>query len=129
MADTERNKKYGLIAGGVLVLLVLGFVFGGSSVPDFKDYEAGTERKDAFFGYFLPIIQEENAKITETREELLAWYDDQDSIGWWDEGTIEDIAADYGIGNGLANDPLDHSGAAARRLGCDGSGTRGGAGV
>ncbi|MDI9243879.1 glucosaminidase domain-containing protein [Marinobacter sp. CHS3-4] len=97
MADSERNKKYGLIAGGVLVLVVLGFVFGGSSVPDFKDYEAGSERKDAFFGYFLPIIQEENAKIAEIREELLAWHEDPDSIGWWDEGTIQDIAADYGM--------------------------------
>lgn len=95
MTNAEQNKKIGLAVGIVLVLAILGYLMGGSSVPDFDDYEAGAERKEAFFGYFLPIIQEENEKIAEVREDLLAWNNDKDSIGWWDEGTIEDIAAGY----------------------------------
>lgn len=95
MENATNNKKVGIVAGVVLVLVVLGYLTLGSDAPDFKDYEAGTERKEAFFGYFLPIIQEENAEIAEVREDLVAWHKDQDSIGWWDEGTIEDIAADY----------------------------------
>jgi Bax protein len=95
MTNSANNKKIGIGAGILLVVLVLGYLMLGSGAPDFKDYEAGTERKEAFFGYFLPIIQEENARIAEVREELVAWSNDPDSIGWWDEGTIEDIAADY----------------------------------
>lgn len=95
MTNAANNNKTGIVAGIALVVIVLGYLIFKSDVPDFTDYEAGTERKEAFFGYFLPIIQEENAKIAEVRKELVAWHSDQDSIGWWDEGTIEDIAADY----------------------------------
>ena len=95
MNNAANQKKIGIVAGIVLAVVVLGYLTLGSGVPDFKDYEAGTERKEAFFGYFLPIIQEENAKIAEIREELVEWNNDKDSIGWWDEGTIEDIAAEY----------------------------------
>lgn len=97
MIKAENRKKVGITAGIVLALIVLVYVIGGSGAPDFEDYEAGTERKEAFFGYFLPIIQEENEQIAEVREELVNWHEDQDSIGWWDEGTIEDIAEDYGL--------------------------------
>ncbi len=96
MSTGEKNRNIGIVAG-VVVLIMLGFWLDSSDAPDFKDYEAGTERKEAFFGYFLPIIQEENAKIAEVREELVAWNEDPDSIGWWDEGTIEDIAEEYGL--------------------------------
>lgn len=97
MIKAENYKKVGIIAGIVLALIVLVYLIGGSGAPDFDDYEAGAERKEAFFGYFLPIIQEENEQIAEVREDLVNWHEDQDSIGWWDEGTIEDIAADYGM--------------------------------
>jgi Bax protein len=97
MTNAGQNKKIGLATGIVLIVVALGYLIGGSGVPDFDEYEAGAERKEAFFGYFLPIIQEENEEIAEARENLVAWNNDKDSIGWWDGGTIEDIAAEYGL--------------------------------
>jgi Bax protein len=95
--NSSHYKKIGIVAGIVAALVVLGYLIGGSGVPDFDDYEAGAERKEAFFGYFLPIIQEENEKIADVREALIDWNNDKDSIGWWDAGSIEDIAGDYGM--------------------------------
>ena len=38
--------------------------------PDFKEFAAGPERKQAFFQYFAPIIASENQKILEQRERV-----------------------------------------------------------
>jgi Bax protein len=64
-------------------------------VPDFSDYEAGAKRKEAFFSYLLPVIEQRNQEILETRRQLKAWNRDRENIGWWDTRKIQDLAKEY----------------------------------
>ncbi len=66
-----------LIAGllGAAALAVLAVVLLSTSrepAPDFAEFEAGPERKAAFFAYFQPIIAAENDAILRDRRTLLA---------------------------------------------------------
>lgn len=71
MSAMNRNKAI----GGVVVLLVIGFAiwslfFSRVTPPDFSQYPAGVERKEAFFSYFAPLMQQANAAILEDRQEV-----------------------------------------------------------
>jgi Bax protein len=68
-----------------------------SGMPEFREFPAGRERKSAFFGYFLPIIENQNRSILATREKLDDWYQNSDSIGTRDATEISEIAARYRI--------------------------------
>ncbi|KZX86210.1 hypothetical protein A3715_16540 [Oleiphilus sp. HI0009] len=70
---------YGLIALSVL-WLVLAFFMGdetldapsivSSPVPDFSSYKNVKEKKDAFFSYFLPIVEQENVRLEKLRSDI-----------------------------------------------------------
>lgn len=87
-----------VIAGVVLAVVAgLGMAVYWASrpdVPDFAEYPAGTERKNAFFGYFLPIVQQRNAEILETREQLQQWRENPEQA---DTGELDDLADRYGM--------------------------------
>jgi Bax protein len=68
-----------------------------SGMPDFEEFPAGRERKAAFFGYFLPIIENQNRAILATREKLDDWYQNLDQISASDATEISGIAARYRI--------------------------------
>ena len=68
-----------------------------SGMPDFKEFPAGRERKAAFFGYFLPIVENQNRAILAVREKLDDWYQNTDAIGTRDAAEINEIAARYRI--------------------------------
>ena len=68
-----------------------------SEMPDFEEIPAGRERKAAFFGYFLPIIENQNRAILATREKLDDWYQNPDTISARHAAEISEIAARYGI--------------------------------
>jgi len=65
-------------------------------MPDFRQFEAGEDRKARFFTFIRPVIKAENAHIVETRmrlQELAAG----DSIGWLDQRWLYGLAKDYGV--------------------------------
>ena len=68
-----------------------------SGMPDFKDIPAGRERKAAFFGYFLPIVENQNRAILATREKLDGWYQNTDALSARDAAEISKIAARYRV--------------------------------
>jgi Bax protein len=84
-----------IIAGLVLVLVGVAFGVLRSDVPDFSQYPAGKERKEAFFDYFLPLIKERNQEILEQRQQLNHWYEERQQLGWWDAWQVEDLAQEY----------------------------------
>ena len=55
----------------VAVIAGLVLVWPGPSLPDFSRYEAGAERKEAFFAYLRPVVASVNSGIAEDRERLL----------------------------------------------------------
>ena len=65
------------------------------TTPNFNAYPAGPERKQVFFDYFLPLIEQQNQSITNTREQLIAWNNDQDAIGWWSRYKLSQLAENY----------------------------------
>ena len=91
--NNTRNKTI-FASLGVLGLAVIYWAIQPSS-PDFSAFEAGPERKNAFFNYFLPIIQQRNQEILETRQRLQDWEQNRDSIDWWDARQIQGLAEDY----------------------------------
>jgi len=95
MAIRNKTKRITIFTGlSILVIAVIYWVVQPSE-PDFSALEAGPERKQAFFSYFLPIIQQRNQEILETRQQLQEWEQNRDAIGWWDELRIQDLAEDY----------------------------------
>lgn len=70
-----------------------------SGMPNFGEFPAGRERKAAFFGYFLPIVENQNQAILATREKLNDWHQNRDKIGSRDAAKISGIAARYRIDN------------------------------
>jgi Bax protein len=68
-----------------------------SGMPDFREAPAGRERKAAFFGYFLPIIEEQNREILNTRQKLTDWYLNRDEISSLHADEINTIATRYRI--------------------------------
>ncbi len=83
----EKHRK--LMIGATLICAV-GLVAylsipgkpGRGPVPDFS--QLGTQdRKDAFFGYLLPIVEYHNAEIRRSRDWVLKMVD-VDDMNWFD---------------------------------------------
>ena len=66
-------------------------------MPDFSITPAGQERKAAFFGYFLPIIENENRSILATRKIINIWHQKHSKINRNDATQIVDVATRYRI--------------------------------
>ncbi len=95
MAIRNKTKRITIATSfSILVIAAIYWVIQ-PSVPDFSALKAGPERKQIFFGYFLPIIQQRNQEILEIRQQLQEWEQARDAIGWWDAQRIEGLAEDY----------------------------------
>ena len=95
---TFPGKTILFVLSGLAVLgIALGYYFSQPTIPNFSDYQAGPARKNVFFHYFLPLVEEQNQRILETRLQLEEWKKNRDNIGWWEFRKIKDLAEDYGI--------------------------------
>lgn len=91
-----NKTKYITIAAGLGIVVIAALYWAVlPDEPDFSALKAGPERKQAFFGYFLPIIQQRNQEILKTRQQLQEWEQHRDAVGWWDALQIQGIAEDY----------------------------------
>ena len=90
----NRAVTMGVVAA-VVAVVGIGFYWASRpDVPDFSEYPAGTERKTVFFNYFLPIVQQRNAEILETRGRLQAWRTNPEEA---DSGELAELADHYGM--------------------------------
>jgi Bax protein len=87
------------ISGVILLGLVIISWVVSTDVPDFTEYEAGTERKETFLNYFLPLIKKHNTAILKSREQISEWGQDRDNISWWGRFQIEDLLETYRLDN------------------------------
>lgn len=62
--------------------------------PDFQSLNAGQERKQAFFEYFLPLIQRANTEILDDRQSLLT-IADADDLSSRQRRQLQRLAEDY----------------------------------
>ena len=63
--------------------------------PDFTAFDDTNERKEAFFGYFLPLIEEHNVEILSLRAELLRLEEQKDSLSGRQQRRVENLASNY----------------------------------
>ena len=105
VSEIDRRAAAALIAGLALAFAVLWlFLDAVTSLPDFRQYEAGPERKAVFFAYMRPLIREENDRIREDRARLLA-IAAKDGPGWSDRRWLARLADDYGLVDEAVDDP------------------------
>ena len=80
------------------VLLLLGALLERAhpGIADFRRHPAGTERKQVFVDFFLPLVQEANAEILLQRQTLLQLRGEQ-HLSWWQRRWLEDLARQYGM--------------------------------
>lgn len=91
---TIRAFIVAIIIGGLLLLLMR---FSETDTPDFSAYEAGDERKEAFFSYFVPLIEAENAELLEVRNELMALRDRRDTLSFFERMSVNGLAEQYEV--------------------------------
>lgn len=92
----------------IVVGLVLAFLLVASIVnvredrklPDFDAIEDISERKQAFFEFLAPIVEEENRRVLEQRERLLDLAGRLRAggrLGWLDRRWLVQLAEEYGV--------------------------------
>lgn len=91
---------HGLVLLGALLLAVGVVLFGirSDSLPDFDTDGPVQERKQAFFGYLAPLVQDENVRIQAQRDRLLALerrLEAGQDAGWWDRRWLRARAIEY----------------------------------
>jgi len=93
----RHQRVVGVCAIGlVTIALSTAFIGGGSVAPDFRQFEAGDERKSEFFAFMRPLIEAQNEALLEDRARLLD-IADEESIGWFDRRWVTSLAERYGV--------------------------------
>jgi Bax protein len=101
----QRRKRivaaYVILAIGALSLVLTGWRLWQpprvSPAPDFAAYEDVGERKEAFFGYFLPLVAMRNEEIRQLRDELLLLRENMDSLSGRQQRQVLQLAEEYEI--------------------------------
>lgn len=101
----KKHRVVSIIISIILLATIIFFFWSAPSAPDFSQYEAGKARKTAFFSYFLPIIEQQNTAIITTREQLLMWQENPDSMGWFEQNELLEIADYYRVKDFDVNNP------------------------
>lgn len=90
---------------GLLVLLWTALSPSGpfrasvDSLPDFKQWPAGPDRKRQFFAFMRPLLEAENARVLADRQRLqrIAQHADTADLGWLDRRRLAGLAEIYRI--------------------------------
>ncbi len=96
-----KLKLSALVAVGLGVLLVLWLLtraVTSDHLPDFSDYTRVSEKKEAFFSYMAPHVDEANAVILEDRDRLLGIREDLDpgeEPGYFDAKWVHEKLEQY----------------------------------
>jgi len=88
-----------LIVATLLMIAALLLWLLVPTVPDFSQYRAGVERKQAFFDYFVPIVQQENKKILVLRDTIIDLRTKTADLSWFEARKLRKLAATFGLEN------------------------------
>jgi Bax protein len=95
----------GVVSAAVSVAVVLLLVRQAPATPNFSELEAGAERKQAFFSYLLPLIEQRNQEILELRQELLELHEGRDQLSYFERRSVQALATRYEIEDFELDDP------------------------
>lgn len=100
-------KKVFIFGVPVIVIAAIAYSLSKPQVPDFTEYAAGAERKEAFFDYFLPIVREKNQEIREMRAEIKSMRENKDDLGWFAQSKLDDWVETYRVADFDASQDSD----------------------
>ncbi|XOV81155.1 MAG: glucosaminidase domain-containing protein [Aestuariibacter sp.] len=89
----QHKVIFGLLAAVLLAVGIWFAFFARVPAPDFSQYPAGPERKDAFFSYFEPIVTEVNQELLDDRKRVEEICETETSV----ESTLNNLAQKYRI--------------------------------
>jgi len=92
-----KEYKFQIAVIGSLIGLVLLIWLLSPSSPNFSKFTAGDERKQAFIGYFVPLINATNAEIMKDRATATALRSRSTELGFFDRRSVHSLAEDYAI--------------------------------
>lgn len=69
----------------------------GTSAPDFSQYEAGDERKQAFIEHFVPLIASVNGDIEKHRRKVVKLRAHSESLGFFERRFIKGLSKRYDL--------------------------------
>lgn len=78
------------------------------ALPDFGAIRKGSERKQVFFAYLRPLVEEENERILEQRQRLLRLFEEHrgnTAVSQADINWLEDLLEEYGVDRMASGDP------------------------
>jgi Bax protein len=92
----DGYKLWILVAGSLI-----GFVFVvcllWPSAPNFTEFAAGEDRKQAFIRYFVPLITATNANILKDRETALELRSRSAGLGFFDRRSLHSLTEGYAL--------------------------------
>lgn len=88
--------KAACVAASALIIGML-ILAGRESTPDFAEFEAGDERKQVFFAYFLPLIENHNKKLMALREELQELNKKRTQLSFFERRRVVKLANTYEV--------------------------------
>lgn len=120
-AEIESNKHFPqrkqvltahiILAVGAVALLFTGWRYWPAQqlppLPDFALYEDTDARKEAFFGYFLPLVEMRNEEILKLRADLLHLRERAGDLSGRQQRRLVQLAADYEINEFDSNEAGD----------------------
>ena len=92
----KGNKFWIAITGSVIGLVLLVWFLWPSS-PNFSEFAAGDERKEAFIDYFVPLITATNSEILKDRDTALKLRSRSADLGFFERRTLHSMAERYAL--------------------------------
>lgn len=92
---TIRAVLVALLLGGMLLFLM--HYQSTEKAPDFTAFEAGEARKQAFFDFFLPLVEERNQELRGIRDELQHLVTERDSLSLFERMKVNELAEQYEV--------------------------------
>ncbi len=75
-----------------------GDVFAsGEALPDFGEFEQVQAKKDAFFGFMLPLVKQENRRIAELRQKLIELSGQLGQLSGSQRAWLQSLAEQYRV--------------------------------
>jgi Bax protein len=108
---SKTETLWATIFGSGIVASFLVAVFialiDRETAPDFRKFDAGVERKQAFISYFLPLIKQRNKELMVLREELQELNDEQSQLSFFERRQVAQLASTYAVENFSFEGPTD----------------------
>lgn len=92
----KRNILSVIFIGITLIAVVLAVIFvDRAPLPNFTDYTQVKQKKNAFFSYILPLVEQSNKLVIEDRKALEALAENVEKLSFLEKTKLDRLAESY----------------------------------